>query len=155
PATRKRHESLPQPLSEAVCMARGGVLRATAGSWSRTSWDRRMSAPAPLQKVRTWVDQVIDDKGTLLIDVALAMLLAERADAFGIVKRQNPRRLAGQLGELLPDVVASIARLIERRHLARVPRAAGGGYHLISGNEAPRRRPQAADVIPYAAHRRH
>jgi hypothetical protein len=112
-----------------------------------------VNSTAPLQKLRTWVDQVIDDEGTLQVDVAVAMVFAGRANMFGVVKRQNVRRLAGELGDALPEIVNSIARLVDRGHLHRVPGAAGGGYRLLidEANKALNAKPQPK-IIPYAPH---
>lgn len=114
-----------------------------------------MSPVAILRKPRTWLDQVIDDEGAFQVDVAIAMLLADRAGTFGVVPRPNPKRLAGELNESLPTILAALARLVERGHLQAVPRRASGGYRLIvrSITSEPQKLATAAHaavVIPYS-----
>jgi hypothetical protein len=106
---------------------------------------------APLQKARTWVDEVAENELTSELDVAYAMLIVARADRFGVLPRLNPRRLASELGDTVAAILASRDRLVQCGHLQPLPRRAGGGHRIVMRFERPKPTLRAtADVIPYS-----
>jgi Family of unknown function (DUF6074) len=112
-----------------------------------------MSA-APLRRACTWLDQVLSNPAVTELATAVAMLIADTADRFGCAPRPNPKRIAGELGERLPAVVAAIAELTKQGYLELLPRGAGRRCRLVmagGGPETPAavKIPTPADIIPY------
>lgn len=112
-----------------------------------------MSAAA-IQKAQSWLDHVVENDSLSVFAHAIAILLAQSADAFGNARTPDVKRLARTFKAPRKAIVAAIGELVDQGYLDLRPQDVQGGCYLIAGGSERRVHTEvaavAADIIPFS-----